>query len=515
MHTKYLKNFTGRLVLTAFFAVLQILFFIAVIVVLGAYAAQIYTSFTIISTITVIIVVNLDKNPAYKLAWTILILTFPLFGGLMYITASMQSSTHRFKKKLKKTHGCTQPYYRTDENAINELTSEGPAAYSTASYLTGKMGYPVYKNTEATYFPDGESYFEALCTELERAEHFIFLEYFIIQEGIMWDKVFKILINKAKKGVDIRLIFDGMGCIGTLPKNFEEILRELGIKVSTFNRFIPVATVSQNNRDHRKIVSIDGHTAFCGGINLADEYINAYERFGHWKDAGLRLRGEAADSFTLIFLENWYLYNEPDKDIAKYLFNRDTAAFVDSQKTRGYVQPYADSPLDGESVGESVYFNMINKASDYVYISTPYLIPDNELLTALRFAAKSGIDVRIITPGIPDKWYVHAVTRSYYSTLIASGVRIYEYTPGFIHSKFCVCDNKIAAVGSINFDYRSLYLHFESASMLYDCPAVSDIKKDFLGTIEQCREITAEDCKKFSLKQRILMAVLKIFAPLF
>lgn len=509
MHKKYLKNFTGRLVITAFFAVLQIIAFIASVVWLGSYTIVANIVLTVVSISVIIYIVNGSKNPAYKLIWSVIILLFPVFGGLMYLAASLQSSTYLFKKSASKANKAVAPFFVQDNAITDQISAADRDLAAHVSYLSKHASFPVYKNTSVTYLDSGEVKFEYLKAEIMKAKSFIFLEYFIIQEGLMWDSILKLLIAKVKEGVDVRIIWDGMGCISTLPKNYEKVLASLGIKCMVFNPFIPLATVIQNNRDHRKIAVIDGHTAFTGGINLADEYINAYERFGHWKDAAVMLKGDAAKSFTLMFLSHWYMAHPADEDINRFL-----KCGICKKEVSGYVQPYADTPLDGECVGELVYFNLINKAKDYIYIMTPYLIPDNELLTALCYAAKSGIDVRIITPHIPDKWYVHEVTRSHYGILLDAGVKIYEYTPGFIHSKVVVSDDRIAAVGSVNFDYRSLYLHFECASLIYDNPAVFDIKRDFEETLKVSTEVTHEIYKKMRGKHGLVMSLLKLYAPL-
>ena len=442
-----------------------------------------------------------------------MILAFPLFGGLMYIAASLQSSTHKFKKKAAAAHAAVAPFMVQDKRITDSLRKQSRTKAAHASYLANKAGFPIYDNTYPVYLPSGEAKFEHLIRELQNAKKFIFLEYFIIQEGIMWDMILKILIAKVREGVEVRIIWDGMGCMSTLPKNYDKILESLGMKVMIFNQFMPLATVIQNNRDHRKIVVIDGLVAFTGGVNLADEYINAYDKYGHWKDSAVMVKGDAVKSFTMMFLETWYISKPIDSDIRKFIAPPDPSGFRVAGE--GYCQPYADTPLDGECVGELVYFNLINKAKDYIYITTPYLIPDNELVTALCFAAKSGIDVRIITPHIPDKKYVFTATRSFYGELIDSGVRIYEYTPGFIHQKICVSDDSIAVVGSINFDYRSLYLHFECAALLYDSPAVLDVKRDFLETMRVSEEITREKYNKIKRRHWLTMSVLRILSPLF
>lgn len=510
---KYLKSFTGRLIITAFFAVLQIIGFIVTLVLLGSSAIWLYVSLTIISLVVVVFVINRRQNPAYKLTWSIMILSFPVFGGLMYIAASLQSSTHKFKKKAAAAHKAVAPYMTQDKTITDALRRQSRTKAAHASYLANKAGFPVYAGTYPVYLPSGEAKFDWLKRELQTAKKFIFLEYFIIQEGLMWDTILKILIAKVKEGVEVRLIWDGMGSMSTLPKNYDKILESLGIKTMIFNPFMPLATVIQNNRDHRKIVVIDGHTAFTGGINLADEYINVYDKYGHWKDSAVMVRGDAVKSFTMMFLETWYISKPIDPDISLYLPPNDPNGFKIAGE--GYCQPYADTPLDGECVGELVYFNLINKAKDYIYITTPYLIPDNELVTALCFAAKSGIDVRIITPGIPDKKYVYTVTRSFYGELLDSGVKIYEYTPGFIHQKTCVSDDSIAVIGSINLDYRSLYLHFECAALLYDSPAVLDVKRDFLETMRVSEEITKDRYKQIRRRSALTMSVLRILSPLF
>ncbi len=505
---RYLKNFTGRLIITALFAALQILAFIFMTVALSSYAIPIQLFMTVVSALAVLFIINTDKNPAYKLLWSCLILAFPIFGGLMYLAAKLQSSTYLFKKRAAQADKIVRPYAVQDPAVTDAMRAESRTKANHASYLAQKAFCPVYQNTAVSYFPSGEAFYERVKSEIAAAKKFIFLEYFIIQEGVMWDSILKLLIAKVKEGVDVRLIWDGMGCMSTLPKDYVRILEELGIKAMVFNPFIPVATVIQNNRNHRKILVIDGRIAFTGGVNLADEYINVIDRFGHWKDDAVMLQGEAVRSFTLMFLGHWYMAKPADPNPAIFL------PHLPCPDAQGYVQPYADTPLDGECVGELVYFNLINKAKDYIYIMTPYLVPDNELLTALCFAAKSGIDVRIITPGIPDKWYVYQVTRSFYGQLLDSGVKIYEYTPGFVHSKMVIADDTIGVCGSVNFDYRSLYLHFECATLIYDNPAVLDMKRDFLETLAVSTEITPESYRTIRGRHELVMGLLKLFAPL-
>jgi len=346
---------------------------------------------------------------------------------------------------------------------------------------------------------------------LKKAEKFIFLEYFIIEEGVMWNSILDILKQKAEEGVDVRVIYDDAGCIFKLPYGYNKKLESMGIKCRVFNPLVPLLSSRINNRDHRKIAIIDGHTGFTGGINLADEYINEYEKFGHWKDSAIMIKGEAVWSMTVMFLSMWNYLDGSNEDFNK--FKPDIEPLEESCKD-GYVQPFADNPLDDETVGEIVYLNLINKARRYVYITTPYLIIDNEIITALTSAAKGGVDVRIITPYCGDKWYVHEVTRSYYRTLIESGVKIYEYTPGFIHSKTFVVDDEYGVVGTINMDYRSLFLHFECGVWMYKCRTIRDIKKDFNDTLKMCREITIEELNEIKWYKTLERMILRIFAPL-
>ncbi len=328
----------------------------------------------------------------------------------------------------------------------------------------------------------------------------------------MWDGIEQILRRKAAQGVDVRVIYDDFGCLFTLPFKYNEVLESKGIRCKVFNPFKPIWSAKMNNRDHRKILVIDGHTAFNGGINLADEYINAIVKHGHWKDTAVMLKGEAVWSFTMMFLTMWnYLDSSKPDDYTVYMPRKEE---IEDYKGSGYVIPFTDSPLDDEPVGENVYLNIINDAKEYVYITTPYLIIDNEMSTSLILAAKSGIDVRIITPHIADKWFVHAVTRAHYKKLVKFGVKIYEYTPGFIHAKNFVSDDTVSVVGSINLDFRSLYLHFECATWMYKTDSVLKVKEDYLKTLEKCEEITYSDCRKVNIFVRIGRGLLRLFAPM-
>lgn len=490
----------------------QVMFLVFTFLKLSEYSAAVYYCFVFLGLLLAIYILNKPENPAYKLAWIIPLLAIPMFATVAYFILSNQYSTKRVRNAHVKKCACTKPYLRLNGQIMTELNIDNKNVYRLAGYVDKFGGYPICGNTTAEYFKVGEEKFAAMVRELKKAEHFIFMEYFIIDQGEMWSEIEKILLEKSAEGVEVRLLYDGMGSQHLLPFRYDKRLRESGIKCHVFNPFRPMLSSIQNNRDHRKICVIDGNTAFNGGINLADEYINRKERFGHWKDSAVMIKGEAVWNFTMMFLQMWEIIDGEGiaTDYDMYRPEPDKCP----ENAKGYILPYGDSPLDTENVGELVYLDIINNARDYIYITTPYLIPDNELVTALGYAAKSGVDVRIITPGIPDKWYCRSIAKSYYRELTALGVKIYEYN-GFIHAKNFVSDDTTAVVGTINLDYRSLYLHFECATYMYKSPAVFDVKSDFVNTMKNnCVEITSHMCAERSLGSRLVSGILRIFAPL-
>ncbi|MGV3026040.1 cardiolipin synthase [Clostridium thermobutyricum] len=508
---KIFEFLLSRLVIFGFLLFFQVIILLFIVWQLAEAFIYIYIPLLIISGLVVIYIISRRDNPSYKLAWTIPVLIFPIFGGLIYLIFGGKKINLKFRKKIARAYNEAIKVSVQDPEIIKELEKENKHAANQAKYTSKYALSPVYKNTTTEYLSPGEKFFERLLEELEKAEKYIFMEYFIIHEGKMWDAILEVLERKVKEGVDVRMLYDDVGCLRILPYRYDEVLRKKGIKCHVFNRFVPFLSVILNNRDHRKITVIDGHTGFTGGINLADEYINEIVRFGHWKDSSIMLKGEAVWNLTVMFLQMWSYESKTKVDYEKFKpQTKNNECFIDD----GYVQPYGDSPLDEEIVGENIYLGIITKAKDYVYINTPYLIIDNELVTALTLAAKSGVDVRIVTPHIEDKWYVHMLTRSYYPQLIESGVKIYEYTPGFIHSKTVVSDDEVATVGSINFDYRSLYLHFECGVWLYKTKSVLQIKEDYLETLKICTPITLEMSKDVSWLKKIVTAVFRVFAPL-
>jgi len=509
--TVFLRKYLFRRVVLIIFALLlQLAAFIAVILRFNDYIPLFYAGSIFVSIAAVLIILDKKSNPAYKMAWIIPILLFPIFGGLFYIFFGGNKMSRRSKRKMK------QIFYKTHEVLIpQKMVLDGMESISIiganqARYIQEYCGFPPYHNTFCEYLPIGETKFSRLKEELKKAEHFIFLEYFIIEEGLMWNSILNILVEKVREGVDVRVIYDDAGCLLTLPYRYDRKLEEMGIKCCIFNPILPLLTSRINNRDHRKIAIIDGHTGFTGGINLADEYINQIQKYGHWKDSGIMLKGESVWSMTVMFLTMWEHLRGTDENLNNF---RSEVSSGEENGRKGYVQPFADSPLDDEPVGQIVYLNLINKATRYVYITTPYLIIDNEIVTALTAAAKGGVDIRIITPHIADKWYVHIVTQSYYKSLVESGVKIYEYSPGFIHSKTFVSDDAYGVVGTINMDYRSLYLHFECAVWMFNNPALVQMKNDFMSTLTICKEITKADLRHSNFFKTLIGTIMRVFAP--
>jgi cardiolipin synthase len=467
-------------------------------------------AFSALSIVVCLHIINKKEKAAFKLTWIFMIMIFPIFGGVMYIFFYFQSSSKKLRRAVEACDRHLRPFGLLAGDMLPALTAEQEDCLPQVRYLQEYAGFPVFGHTRTEFFASGEAFFARLLPELEKAEHYIFLEFFILRQGKMLDPILEIMERKAKQGLDIRLIYDDLGCFMSLPMDFKQTLEAKGIQCIVFNPFKPILSSHQNNRDHRKIVSIDGKTAFTGGMNLADEYINAYNRYGHWKDAAIMIEGEAAWSLTLIFLNMWNLGKKQKDDPLRLYPWKDTPC---TAPTDGYVQPYADSPVDDENVGEHVYIQIINKAREYVYINTPYLVVDDNLLSALTLAAKSGVDVRIITPHRWDKWVVAITSRSYYRHLVMAGVKVYEYSGGFNHSKTFVSDDRVATVGTTNLDFRSLYLHFECGVWIYKSRAVQSVKEDFLKTIPTCHRITLADCARNAF-QRLLQDVLRVFAPL-
>ncbi len=507
---KIVNRIFNRIFLVGILLVIQVIWFIIFLLDLTSQSWWINILFTFISILAILIVINKEDNPAYKLAWVIPILCFPLFGGLLYVFCGNKKPTRKLRRKIEQVDTLLEEYRKQDKTILKEIGAFDKGVLGQVKYLSNIVKFPIYKNTRTQYFESGEKNFPVMLQELKKAKHFIFMEYFIIHDGRMWGDILEILKQKAKQGVEVRLLYDDFGSLTTLPYQYYKELEECGIHCEAFNPVVPILSIVMNNRDHRKILVIDGHTGFTGGINLSDEYINEKERFGYWKDTGIMLKGEAVWNLTLMFLEIWNALRPTDQNFEEFLPHH---YHPEPFEGDGYVQPYGDSPLDEETVGENVYLNIINAAQEYLYAFTPYLIIDNEMITALCLAAKRGVDVRIVTPQIPDKKTVFCLTQSYYRQLSEAGVKIYQFTPGFIHAKCMVCDDKVATVGTINLDYRSLYLHFECGVFLYQTKSVLAVKEDAKKTIEKSTFITPELMKQGFFKN-LWQAILRLFAPL-
>lgn len=499
------------------FVIVSLLIQVGILIVGSSYLSHkssiFFSGISMVGGLVIIYILNKRENPGFKLAWMVPIAAFPVFGILIYIFMEFQIDGKLIDRKVKININETAPFMQQDGRVLEDLYEESRQNGNLAAYIYRAGNCPVYENTYAKYYSIGEDMFEAMKEELLKAQRFIFMEYFIVERGLMWNSILEILEQKVKEGVEVRFMYDGTCCMALLPYRYPKELEDKGIRAKMFSPIRPALSTYQNNRDHRKILVIDGHTAFTGGINLADEYINKKVRFGHWKDTGIMLKGDAVTSFTMMFLQLWNVSEKGREDYGKYLQDPHYQYPGDLDR-KGFVIPYGDSPLDKETVGEQVYLDIINTARTYVHIMTPYLILNYELIQALTFAAKRGVETVVIMPHIPDKKYAFLLAKAHYAELIEAGVQIYEYTPGFVHAKVFSSDDCKAVVGTINMDFRSLYLHFECAAYLYKNSAVREVERDFQETLRKCQNITLEDCREYPWYKKFAGAVLKVFAPL-
>ena len=510
---KFLRFISSRFFITALLILLQACWLVVLFSDVVGNSVLFSTLFKLLSIVMVLYIIGKVDVPGYKIGWIILIMLFPLLGGLLYLLLGENRPAKYLRKRIEVGNAKHDLYMAQDPDTLDTLRETAPRLACCASYISNYGCFPVWGDSSVKYHSLGDYQYPDMLEMLRKAEKFIFLEYFIIEEGEMWNTIRDILAEKAAQGVDVRLIYDDVGCLVHIPANYYRGLEKRGIKCLVFNPFIPIISGVMNNRDHRKIMIIDGKTAFTGGINLSDEYINRRVRFGKWKDSGVMVQGKAVWSFTVMFLELWNAFNENDADFTDYLCSEEPEG-----ETHGFVQPFSDSPLDSETVSSNVYLDILAQAKDYVYIFTPYLAISDEMSIALMAAAKRGVDVRMVLPGIPDKPLAYQLSRSYYGPLLKAGVRIFEYSPGFLHAKSYVSDDEVAVVGTINMDYRSLYLHFECGVMMYGCPAVADLRRDAEETIAVSHEVHAgEDHKsKFGkLFGAFSDSILRLFAPLF
>ena len=494
------------MVIASILILLQIFLFVYLLFSSNKLASYAYLLVDVLSVLITLYLINKSYEPTQKLSWLLFIIILPIVGVPVYL---LFSSNH-ISKKYSKIYVVDDPNEKEEQEyqrVIEDLENKDPNIASQFRYIHDKAGLPVKDGTKTEYFPSGELYFDKLLQELKKAKKYIFMQYFIVEEGKMWNSILTILRKKVEEGVDVRLIYDDLGCIKTLPYGYDRKLRKLGIKCYKFNKFIPVVSASHNNRDHRKITIIDGQVGFMGGINLADEYINEVEKYGRWKDAGIMLQGKAVDNLLAIFMPTYNVVAKKKDDIEEYKCSE----FVDGE---GYVQVYGTGPIPAynENVAIDVYLNMIYSSTKYLYITTPYLITDYNMMHALEVAAKRGVDVRIVTPHIPDKKLVFMLTQQSYEQLLKSGVKIYEYTPGFIHSKVMVSDDDKAIVGTINLDYRSLVHNFECATYIYKDPTILNIKEEYMDLLDDCDEVDLKNCKvKWYVS--LLRKTLSFFSP--
>lgn len=459
------------------------------------------------TAVVLLYILNTREDPSVKLSWCVLIALLPLFGAILYFFTRFDLGHRVEQRRLRRTLRESSAHLPVTGVDPAQVKNEDRALHNLASYLRSSGSGQLFSNTQVTYFPLGETMFRQLCRELEKAEKYIFLEYFTIGQSHMWDTLLKILARKARQGIEVRVMYDGSCALGYLPHDYPKQLEKLGIRCKVFSPFRIFVSTHYNNRDHRKIAVIDGKVAFTGGINILDRYIGRKQVYGHWKDTAVMLRGDGARGFAMMFLQLWNVYEKAPE--------YDTWLDIPSQPSApGYVIPYCDSPLDSERVGEAVYLDILNRAKEYVYIMTPYLILDGQMLGALCFAAKRGVDVRLVLPHIPDKRYAFVLAKSHYRELLEAGVKIFEYTPGFVHAKTFLCDDREAVVGTINLDYRSLYLHFECAAYLYQTPALADIRRDFEDTFQKSHRVTMDDVRRQGPLTRLAGALLKLAAPL-
>lgn len=510
--SKLFKLILNRFSIAVFLIILQICLLFLLLNEASEYYGYVRFIFILVSTIYAIKMLKRDIPFAFKLPVLLLIFAFPILGIFLYYFSFENKLRKKFIKNIKKQTFTLESLYIENSTINNQLKSECKNIYQQSQYIANNSFLPVYKNNYNKYYPSGEEFFKDLLEDLKNAKSFIFLEFFIIGKGILWNSILEILKQKAKNGVEIRVIFDDIGSLKTLPYNYNKILEKHGIKCVVFNPIIPILSLFHNNRDHKKIAIIDGQISYTGGVNIADEYVNLKKRFGFWKDTGIKIVGDATKNLTSIFLESWHYTRDSDEDCSIYL----NVPPIITEFSSGYIQPYVGDPMSETNVAHGVYLNIINSATDYLYITTPYFSIDLEIQSALIAASKRGVNIKIIVPHIPDKKYVFRVTQSFYKPLLKQGIKFYEYTPGFIHSKTILSDDKLATVGTINFDYRSFYHNYECGVWLYNTETIANIKNDFLKTLLDSTEVTGEYIEKnigpFNL---FLGEVFKLFAPLF
>lgn len=506
---KSVKNSISRLAFVVLSVCLQVLWIIALIVKVNEYYAEISVLTSVAAFVAVLLLYGKEGNMALKMPWIMLILVFPVWGLSFYLLCGQSFNTRKMQRRFEQLDMEMRTFISQDKEITRELAETNKAIANQSHYIWKYGQAPMYRDTKVDFFAEAVDGFEAQLEDIKAAKDFIFMEYFAIEDGEAFSKMKEILVAKVKEGVEVRIFYDDVGSVGFVNPKFARELQELGIQCRIFNPLIPLLNMFMNNRDHRKITVIDGKIAYTGGYNLANEYFNYTHPFGYWKDTGVRLEGEAVRTFTLMLLKMWNVMDHTDLSYERFF-----PQFDKKWTGKSYVQPYGVNPLNGEHLGENIYMNIIKNARRYVYFVTPYLIITDEMKKELGLAAKRGVDVRILTPGIPDKKMIYRITRSYYTGLVKDGVRIFEYTPGFCHAKECICDDEVAVIGTINMDYRSLYLHFEDGVYLYQTEAIAKMYQDYQDMLSVSEEVTDKYLQKVSTHLSIGQSLLRIIAPL-
>lgn len=501
----------SRTMIAVLLILVQFFLLFGIYVGLGSYSTIAMSLLNILGSVCLVYLINKDDITEFKLAWAIPICAFPVFGTFLFLFVDRNWGSRSLKRQLRKRIEETKPFLNTEQDVKEELSALPKRESALFHYMEQSGGYPTYRGEKAKYFPMGEDKWKDLLTELEKAEEFIFMEYFIVESGTMWDSILEILKRKVQEGVEVRVMYDGMCSIMLLPYSYPKTLKKMGIKAKMFSPIVPLLSTHHNNRDHRKILVIDGKVAYTGGVNFADEYVGLKIRFGKWKDTAVKITGSAVNSFTLMFLQMWNVGSEEQIDeYEKYLRKSE----LKKEDSRGFVMPYADGPHQKENVAERVYMDILSTAVSYVHIMTPYFIVDEKMMETIKYAAARGVEVTMIIPHIPDKKIAFAIARNYYPRLLAAGVHVYEYTPGFIHAKVFTSDDRKAVVGTINLDYRSLYHHFECAAYLYDNEEVPVIEQDFQNVLKECQPVDLEYYKSIPVGSRMLGCIANLFGPL-
>ncbi len=512
--SKLFKILFNRITIVLLLLFIQVALIVLFLVEASEYYVYLNFVFMITSFIYIVKLLKKDVPITLKLPLVVLLSIFPIIGIFLYYFSFENKLRKKATNNIKNQTFTLESLYIEDDLIKNNLLKENKNIYQQSQYIANNSFLPVYQNNYTEYFPLGEPFFNSLIEDLKKAKNFIFLEFFIIGKGSLWDSILGILKQKVKQGVEVRVIFDDIGSLKTLPYKYNKKLEIMGIKCVVFNPISPIISLMHNNRDHKKIAIIDGQISYTGGLNIADEYVNKKSRFGHWKDTGIKIIGDATKSFTLIFLESWHYFRDSSEDCSIYL---NVPPIINEYSSKsGYIQPYIGDPMAENNVARGVYLNIINSATDYLYLTTPYFAIDSEIQSALISASQRGVLIKIITPHIPDKEYVFRVTQSYYKILLKYGIKFYEYLPGFMHAKMIISDDKIATIGTINFDYRSFYHNYECGVWLYNTETISKIKEDFENTFSKSIEVTEEYINtQIGVFKRLLGEVFKLFSPLF